>query len=275
VVEYAPGEVAPLGYQRDTGMYFQPVPYEHARPGHTYVTRTLLAEDTQIKIWLGLIDRAVVEHLLATDPVVSSAPSYGTVFSARKLTLACGLVGLFKPASSDDDWTGNHWAEIATYQVDRAIGANYVPTTVLRQEPTRGSFQLWVDGLVPMSADQLPPDLRFLDKLTANSDRGNEMSPNFKAHPKAPNGVVAFDNGCTFLATVTGLEDEIAETTPQRTPVLEGFAALTPDLIEALPEQPRIAFAARIQQLRELLGIPYGGSRSGAVGPGTGQPSRQ
>ncbi|MEG3634875.1 hypothetical protein [Micromonospora palythoicola] len=246
IVAYEQGEQAPLGYQQGDGKCYRVT--EGSDPGLRYRLRVPLLPNTQLKVWQGLIEPQVVADLLADDPVTTSVPLNGTVRDAAKVTLACGLVGVHKPAASDDEWTGLHWAEIAAYQVDRAIGLDCVPVTVLRQQPVAGSIQLWVDGLTHLAT--APPEVLLFDRLIANSDRGNENSPNFKAHPHAPRHCVAFDNGCSFTATV--LDGKQGVEAPDPTLVAR-LTTLKVDDLYGLPPQSRVDLADRVKKLHVLF----------------------
>ena len=252
IVEFAEDEALPTQFDQASGVYHKPCNHAQGAPGRTYI-RTQLAQDTQIKIWRGLIDASFVGNLLATDQVAADKDLYGSsVDGAMVLTLASGLVGVFKPARSDDPTTGTHWSEITAYEVDRAIGLNCVPITVHRDQPESGSIQLWVDGLTVMDSGALPANLRFFDKLIANSDRGGNLYPNFKAHAQAPNGCVAFDNGCSFLGKVTGLAAAKAIITPA-VPILGALVGLQASQFQRLPKPQQTSLQERITELRQLF----------------------
>jgi hypothetical protein len=204
VVEYGPEEVLPQPYDAGSQTFFTVIAnYPNAQPQCHYYKRAALAPETQLKIWEGLADPAVVAQLLAQDTVAQDVPWYaGQVEGKRKLTLTCGLVGLWKPTASDSG-DGNAWSEVAAYQLDRAIGANLVPVTVWRNHPLnsqeRGSMQLWVAGIQEAAAPT--NDVRFFDRLAANTDRGAFGGNNMELlQPARP---VLVDNGCSFLAQVT------------------------------------------------------------------------
>jgi hypothetical protein len=254
IVDFGADEALPAPYDQATKHCYRPTAHDDGAAGRTFI-RTPLVPNTQIKIWRGLIDPAVVENLLATGEIESSQFLPGSsVEGALKMTLTCGLVGVFKPARSDDPMTGYHWSEITAYQVDRAIGLNCVPVTVDRAAPESGSIQLWVEGLTEMPLEALPKDLLFFDKLTANSDRGGNIYANFKAHAHAPRGCVAFDNGCSFTAMVTGLAEQKEAIRPQQ-PFLTALNQLNPDSFTLLVQQHRERLRARVNELRQLYAI--------------------
>lgn len=77
----------------------------------------------------------------------------------------------------------SYQAEVAAYQLDRLLGLNMVPPTVVREiDDQRGSLQLWLEGchLYEDVEDQVPKDeawdrqlsrMKLFDSLIGNGDR--------------------------------------------------------------------------------------------------------
>src|SRR5205823_3874721 len=106
--------------------------------------------DAQDKIWQGAYskeDKEAIANLMRTSEVVSSRTIYYSsdmtvpLTSPKKITLSCGLTGVWKPESHDGFW-GSYKSEIACYQLDQLLGLNMVPLTVEREiDGKKGSLQ--------------------------------------------------------------------------------------------------------------------------------------
>ncbi len=105
--------------------------------------------DVQVKIWEGTYSEDTIANLMRTSEVVSSETTSSDSGWARppKITLGCGLTGVWKPKPKRSV-TWSHEAEIAAYQVDKLLGLNIVPLTVERDiNELVGSLQLWVNNI--------------------------------------------------------------------------------------------------------------------------------
>jgi len=164
------------------------------------------------KVWIGFTSR--FEELLRTAPVVSSE-KFGPGMMPRKVTLSDGdveLSGVWKHVY-DTNSGDSYILEVAAYEVDKMLGLDMVPPTVLRAlEGEEGSLQLWVYGCETYGTlgDRAPrpPDwkqrvsrARCFDYLIANRDRnvGNMLVD-------AAGGLVLVDHTRSFSAFTTPLE---------------------------------------------------------------------
>ncbi len=127
--------------------------------------------DAQVKIWEGTWSEDTIANLMRTSEVVSLETLRGGpkfIQRARKVTLSCGLSGVWK-AVKDDFFLSDlnpeselypPWykydrgpafkaiSEIAAYQVDKLLGLNIVPLTVEREiNGEKGSLQIWMDNM--------------------------------------------------------------------------------------------------------------------------------
>lgn len=144
---------------------------------------TLLAQG---KIWVGQAQE--LEELLEIAEVTSMEELGVGANKPKKLTVRQGdriLDGLWKPIQrGPKEWAWESYqAEVAAYQMDRMLGLNMVPPTVVREiRGQRGSLQLWVDGcrLYEEVADEVPQTeawehqqsrMRTFDNLIGNWDR--------------------------------------------------------------------------------------------------------
>ena len=104
--------------------------------------------DAQVKIWEGTWSEDTIANLMKTSEVVSSETISSCLTCPEKITLSCGLTGVWKPERSND-WSGMcHETEIVAYQVNKLLGLNIVPLTVEREiNGVVGSLQLWVNNI--------------------------------------------------------------------------------------------------------------------------------
>jgi hypothetical protein len=129
--------------------------------------------DAQVKIWKGTWSEDTIANLMRTSEVVSLETVRGGpkfIQRARKVTLSCGLSGVWK-AVKDDFFLSDlnpesdlypprfmyeydrgpafkAISEIAAYQVDKLLGLNIVPLTVEREiNGEKGSLQLWLNNM--------------------------------------------------------------------------------------------------------------------------------
>jgi hypothetical protein len=104
--------------------------------------------DAQVKIWEGTWSEDTIANLMKTSEVVSSETISSCLTCPEKITLSCGLTGVWKPDRSNDWFAWCHETEIAAYQVNKLLGLNIVPLTVEREiNGVVGSLQLWVNNI--------------------------------------------------------------------------------------------------------------------------------
>lgn len=108
------------------------------------------AEARSAKIWVG--HAADFEAFLENAEVVSIEELGTGANKPKRLTLRMGdrtLRGLWKPIQrGPKEWGWESYeTEVAAYQVDRMLGLDMVPPTVVKEiDSQKGSLQLWVDG---------------------------------------------------------------------------------------------------------------------------------
>jgi hypothetical protein len=110
---------------------------------------------------------------------------------------------------------GQVWREALAAMIDRAIGLDVVPATIVRDaDEGLGSLQEWVVGRTVRKEDMRNERTRkemmkvaLLDYLTNNSDR---HTGNFLVAPDG--GVKAIDNGLTFPRVTDGIVNGIRST---------------------------------------------------------------
>jgi len=167
-------------------------PDDGARPGEeTVLLELATAPVTRMARVVYSSNAAFLLELDAGDPVDASQP----------------LRAIYKPARGerplwDFPHRTLHFREVATYQVDAALGFDFVPATTLRDGPLGvGSVQLFVDvidrELTASEDEALDPRLRdiaTLDVLVNNADRK-------RAHllVTADGSLRGIDHGLTFL----------------------------------------------------------------------------
>jgi hypothetical protein len=122
-----------------------------------------------------------------------------------KVTLGVDLYGIFKPSFKFWKLRLIHpWhdqrapqRDVAAYRLDRALGANMIPVTVLRTiRGMEGSLQAFVDMDKKPAMKENPRNenrLKILDYILGTWDR----TPANK--PRADGGLVAIDNSMSFL----------------------------------------------------------------------------
>lgn len=142
------------------------------------------AEDA--KIWIG--DRAKYERWLREAEILDVEDVGQGVTKPRKATLEVGDVvfhAAYKPIKRGRQ--GGYWesyeAEVAAYELDKLLGLDMVPPTVVRRvESNLGSLQLWVKGCKTYKSveNQAPSTQEFshqvsrmkvFDNLVFNDDR--------------------------------------------------------------------------------------------------------
>lgn len=108
------------------------------------------SEGGSAKIWVG--NASEYEELLETAKVVSVEELGRGANKPKRVTLQRGdytLRALWKPIQRGPKESGweSFETEVAAYRVDRMLGLDMVPPTVVREiDGRRGSLQLWVDG---------------------------------------------------------------------------------------------------------------------------------
>jgi len=108
------------------------------------------SETGTAKIWVGHTQE--YEELLETAKIVSIKELGRGANKPKRVTLKKGdhtLRALWKPIHRGPKESGweSYETEVAAYRVDRMLGLDMVPPTVVREiDGRRGSLQLWVDG---------------------------------------------------------------------------------------------------------------------------------
>ncbi len=162
------------------------------------------------KAWLGRYEE--VEDLLRTAEIVSIADIGTGVTNPKKVVLQAGdqtLAAAFKPIRMGRQ--GGFWesyqAEVAAYELDKLLGLDMVPPTVVRRiNGSNGSLQLWVDNCQLYSAvqDQTPRTpswshqlsrMKMFDSLIRNDDRN---AGNFLVDPDWH--IILIDHSRAFIA---------------------------------------------------------------------------
>jgi hypothetical protein len=146
-----------------------------------------LAEARSAKIWVGRA--AELEAFLENAEVVSMKELGTGANEPKRLTLRMGdrtLRGLWKPIErGPKEWAWESYeTEVAAYEVDRMLGLDMVPPTVVKEiDGQKGSLQLWVDGVQlyedvdgssheTVSWEAQMSHMRVFDLLIGNWDRG-------------------------------------------------------------------------------------------------------
>lgn len=134
------------------------------------------------KVWVDF--EGIFEELLRTARVVSSE-KFGPGRMPSKVTLSNGeveLSGVWKTLS-DAESGDSYVHEVGAYEIDKMLGLDMVPPTVLRTlEGEEGSLQLWVHGCETLGTarDRAPSTtewqhqsfrMRAFDYLVQNGDR--------------------------------------------------------------------------------------------------------
>lgn len=147
---------------------------------------------------------------LQNQKVISNEPIGVGLSSARWVKLEGGLEGIWKPdiavsrietldfsgkviSTQDIKIPGSVNKEIASYVINRILGARIVPVTVERYlNGVRGSLQVKVEALENEKHKNYPSVFALFDGLVANSDRhgGNVLTRNGKP--------IAIDHGLAF-----------------------------------------------------------------------------
>jgi len=162
------------------------------------------------KSWLGRYEE--IEELLRTADVVSIADIGTGVTNPKKVVLQKGeqtLAAAFKPIKMGRQ--GGFWesyqAEVAAYKLDRLLGLDMVPPTVVRRiNGDNGSLQLWIDDCPHYSAveDRTPRTtswshqlsrMKMFDGLIRNDDRN---AGNFFASPDWH--IILIDHSRAFIS---------------------------------------------------------------------------
>ena len=131
--------------------------------------------DAQVKIWEGTYSEDTIANLMRTSEVISSEtiPSDVGYTRPQKITLSCGLTGVWK-TESQNVFSFRYQSEIAAYQVDKLLGLKMVPLTVDREiNGDKGSLQIWVNNIQEESNERnlyLTDDAKFFCALIAKND---------------------------------------------------------------------------------------------------------
>lgn len=133
------------------------------------------------------------EENILNDRVVRAGNMGGGVNDTYLVEFANGSRAVWKPHKKV--WSSNYRAEVLAYEIDRMLGFNLVPPTVVRTfNGEVGSLQLFKNSskIARPNAQSLNKQ-HFFDYLIDNRDR---HSGNFLV---APNGnVISIDNGLSF-----------------------------------------------------------------------------
>lgn len=114
---------------------------------------------------------------MRTSEVVSSETIHSimpltVVTNPEKITLKCGLYGVWKPESKDGPY-GSYKSELGAYEVDRLFSLKMFPLTVKRKiNGEEGSLQLWVPNM-SKTCYSLSDDAKFFRLLIGHYDIGN------------------------------------------------------------------------------------------------------
>ena len=134
---------------------------------------TKLLQDAQKNIWEGHLDTKMVRRLMKTSKVKSSKIIEGKTLERNKITLECGIVGIFKCPVLDHHLNefGTPEYEVAAYQISELLGLKIVPQTEWREiDGKEGSFGLWVNNLKEETT-RPPNDALFFDFIIDHKDR--------------------------------------------------------------------------------------------------------
>jgi len=150
--------------------------------------------------------------LFDTSKISTSKKLGGGICDTRKVTLADGEVGVYKPLSGEAGMLANtaggdlYKREVAAYDVSKSLGwDDLVPETVVKKGPVQtGSVQKWVDGTIAAETSSGTMDmirqwekerLYAFDLIIGNGDRhgGNFMITT------ANKNIKAIDNGFAFF----------------------------------------------------------------------------
>jgi hypothetical protein len=200
----------------------------------TFAATVILAEAQEnpdlclYKAWRGRFQE--VENLLRTTEIRDFEPIGHGVTSPWRITLWDGgkqFYAAYKPIKEDrySGYWESHQAEVAAYELDKMLGLNKVPPTVVRRindipaENDKGSLQLWVEDCqfyrdVQDKTPRRPSwsyeisRMKMFDVLINNEDR-NER--NFFVCPDFH--IILIDHSRAFITT----DDMLKE--PKKFPV--------------------------------------------------------
>jgi len=221
--------------------------------------------------------RTPEEEVLETREKSSSRPLEGGANTKSFIELKDDGAGVFKPKSGERKGLrqgleqGTYYKrERAAYLVDRFLGFDLVPPTVIRMiDGEEGSVQQFIPDALSIydrslrNRDGLKPDLMKLwifDYIIWNSDRS---SKNFLVKDDK---IYAIDHGCTFCYGEDSLRfyshssyeneqipKDITDKINQFLSWGEGIKILGELLKELLPEAEAKACVARIKKIGEIL----------------------
>ena len=169
------------------------------------------AETESSKTWLGRHQE--IEKLLETAEIIDVEDVGTGVTKPKKVTLRNGdstFYAAFKPIKRgrQKGYWESYQAEVAAYRLDKLLGLDMVPPTVVRRiDKKQGSLQFWVDdcqlyseveGETPRSPawSQQLSTMKMFDVLIANEDRNAQ---NFLVDPKFV--VVLIDHSRAFITS--------------------------------------------------------------------------
>jgi len=145
-----------------------------------------VAQVTAERPWLA--EREALEERLETAEIVHVEDVGEGVTNPRKVTLVAGsdeFHAIYKPLKRGRQrgfWE-SYQAEVAAYHLDRILGLDMVPPTVVRRvDGNLGSLQLWIEGsdtykrlqdkvpMTPVLSRQVS-NMKMFDNLIFNDDR--------------------------------------------------------------------------------------------------------
>ncbi len=149
-------------------------------------------------------DAAELEHFLKKAEMVERVKLGKGITNPEKVTLGLDGVVRYALLKKVDKKHDNWRAEVAAYEMDKLLGINMVPPTVMRKHRGRkASLQLWVDGVTMKDYEEEMPDVEswrkqvsvmwLFDDLIANIDRhlnNGMVSPDHR--------LMLIDNSKTF-----------------------------------------------------------------------------
>ncbi|WP_413294274.1 hypothetical protein ACLSU7_04065 [Bdellovibrio sp. HCB185ZH] len=138
-----------------------------------------------------------IEKKLAEGNIVSDKRVGQGVYGARFVRYEDGSEGVWKPRTTVDE-IDTAKSEVAAYNIDKYLGLNSVPVTVMKEYKGEvGTVQYRVKNLKDQAPNEVfaddPDQLGFFDYLVANGDRHG-----FNYLQKEDGKLVAIDHGLSF-----------------------------------------------------------------------------
>ena len=169
------------------------------------------AETESSETWIGRHQE--IEKLLETAEIIDVVDIGTGVTKPKKVTLKNGestFYAAFKPITRgrQKGYWESYQAEVAAYRLDKLLGLDMVPPTVVRRiDKMQGSLQFWVDDcrLYSEVVDETPRSptwsrqlstMKMFDVLIANEDRNAQ---NFLVDPEFV--IVLIDHSRAFITS--------------------------------------------------------------------------